>query len=294
MERKIILLGFIIFVLIITGCGGDESSSAYSAKEGSVVVTDYSPAEPTSSDDIIMKITAVTKENPKYNWTVNGVPVPVSGKKLSPEYFSKNDTVFCFILIGGEEKKKIGPIIIKNSPPAINSVEISPANPRHGTDLTLNADVEEADGDDITLNARWFVNDEEVGTGETLSGSEIKAADKVYSLVRPYDGTDEGLPVNTGWILVQNSPPEISVGTPQKEESLTNYDLEVKDPDGDNVELLLEESPPGMRLEGTTLIWQSPEVERDTSFNVTVKARDERGGETSLSFSLDIKKRETE
>ena len=293
MERKIILLSFIFFVLLITGCGGDESSSA-SSKGGSVVVTDYFPAEPTSSDAITMKITAVAKENPEYNWTVNGVPAPVSGKKLSPEYFSKNDTVFCSILIGGEEKKKVGPILIKNSPPSINFVEISPTSPRYGIDLTLNADVEDADGDDITLNARWFVNNEEVGTGETLSGSEIKAADQVYALVTPYDGTDEGLPVNTGWILVQNSPPEISVGTPQKEESLTNYDLEVKDPDGDNVELSLEESPPGMRLEGTTLIWQSPEVERDTSFNVTVKARDERGGETSLSFSLDIKKREVE
>ena len=293
MERKIILLSFIFFVLLITGCGGDESSSA-SSKGGSIVVTDYSPAEPTSSDAITMKITAVAKENPEYKWTVNGVPAPVSGKKLSPEYFSKNDTVFCSILIGGKESKKIGPIVIKNSPPEINSVEISPSSPRHGTDLSLDADVEDVDGDDITLNARWFVNNEEVGTGETLSGSEIKAADQVYALVTPSDGTGEGFPVNTGWVLVQNSAPEVTLGTPQKEEKVTNYELEVKDPDGDNVELSLEESPPGMRLEGTRLVWEAPEVQRDTSFNVTVKARDERGGETSLSFSLDIKKREVE
>ncbi|MEJ2568500.1 MAG: hypothetical protein P8Z50_06490 [candidate division WOR-3 bacterium] len=291
MERKIIFLSFVLFVLLITGCGGEDTSSA-SSKDESVVVADYSPAQPTSSDAIIMKVTAVTKENPEYDWTVNGVPAPVSGNKLSAEYFFKGDTVFCSILIGGEESKKIGPIIIKNSPPEIISVEPSPPNPRHGTDLSLNTDVTDADEDDVTLHARWFVNGEEVSTGEVLSGSEIKAADQVYALVRPYDGTDEGLPVNTGWVLVQNSPPEFTESSPRWEERLMNYDLEVKDPDGDNVELLLEESPPGMRLEGTKLIWESPEVERDTSFNVTVKARDERGGETSLSFSLDIKKRE--
>jgi hypothetical protein len=291
-ERKIIFLSFLVFVLMITGCGGEGSSSASSRGGGSVVRTDFSPPEPTSSDAITIKITAVAEEAPDYSWIVNGIPVSVSGNKLSPEYFSKNDTVFCSILIGGEEKKKVGPIVIKNSPPAINFIKISQDSPQHGTDLSLNADVADADGDDVILRVRWFVNEEEVSTDEVLSGSKIKAADKAYALVTPFDGTDEGLTVNSGWVLVQNSPPEFVSGPPTMGERTMNSEIEVIDGDGDNVVLSLEESPPGMRLEGNRLIWEAPGLEKDTSFAVKIKARDERGGETVVSFSLDLRKSE--
>jgi hypothetical protein len=292
MERKVIFLSFLLFVLLTAGCGSNKSSSVASRKGGSVVMTDFSPSEPTSSDAITLKITAVAGETPEYKWIVNGMLVSASGNRLSPEHFSKNDTVFCSILIGGEEKKKVGPIVIKNSNPRINSVEISPSSPQHGTDLSLNADVDDADGDDITLLARWFVNEKEVSTEEVLSGSKIKAADKVYALVTPFDGTNEGLPVNSGWVLVQNSPPEIVSAPPSIEGRTMNYEIEMKDGDGDNIDLSLEQGPNGMRLEGNRLIWEAPEIDKDTSFLVKIKARDERGGETSVSFSLDVRKRE--
>jgi hypothetical protein len=292
MAGKIIFLTVVVFVLLITGCGGDKPSSAFSGRGGSVVVTEYSPAEPTSSDAITLKITAIGGETPEYNWVVNGMSVSVRGNKLSPEHFSKNDTVFCSILIGREEKKKVGPIVIKNSPPRINSVEISPGSPQHGTDLSLDANVSDVDGDDVVLRARWFINEEEVSMGEVLSGSKIKAADKVYALVTPFDATNEGLPFNSGWILVQNSPPEFVSPSPSIEGRTMNYEVEVKDGDGDNIDLSLEQGPNGMRFEGNRLVWEAPEIDKDTSFLVEIKARDERGGETSVSFSLDVRKRE--
>jgi hypothetical protein len=292
MAGKIIFLNVVVFVLLMMGCGGEQSSSVSSREGGSVVMTDYSPFEPTSSDAITLKITAVTGEIPDYRWVVNGISVSVSGSKLGPEHFSKNDTVFCSILIGGKEKKKIGPIVIKNSPPRINSLEISPVSPKYGTDLSINANVSDVDGDDVVLRARWFVNKEEVGTGEVLSGSKIKAADKVYALVIPFDGTDEGLQTNSGWVLVQNSPPEIVSAPPSVKGKEMNYEVEVKDVDGDIFDLFLEEGPPGMRMEGSRLLWKTPEIEKDTSFMVKIKARDERGGESSISFSLDVKRTE--
>ena len=291
MVGKIILLNIVVFVFLITGCGGEEPSSASSSKGGSVVSTDFSPSEPTSSDAISLKITAIAGEAPSYKWVVNGVPVSISGNKLSPEHFSKNDTVFCSILIGGEEKKKVGPIIIKNSPPGIGSLELSPGEPKHGTDIHVNATgLKDLDGDRVELLVRWFVNDEEVGTGEVLSGSKIKVADKVYALVIPSDGIDEGLQMNSGWVIVQNSPPDIVFSLPSVNEGKINHEVKVKDVDGDKFDLSLEESPPGMRMEGNRLVWEIPEVERDTSFMVKIKARDERGGESSISFPLNIKR----
>ncbi len=292
MERKIIFLSFLLFVLLIIGCGGDQSSSVSSPRGGSVVTSDFSPSQPTSSDAITVKITAVTEEAPDYSWIVNGIPVSVTGNKLSPKHFSKNDTVFCSILIGGEEKKKVGPIVIKNSPPRINSMEISPGNPLHGTDLSINSDLIDADEDEIEILIRWYINEEEVGQEKTLSGSKFKAADKVYAVVTPFDGTDEGLPINTGWILVQNSPPEFISAPPSIKGRKMDYEVKVEDADGDNFDLTLEERPAGMNLQANRLIWEAPEIDKDTSFLVKIKARDERGGETILSFSLDLKRTE--
>jgi hypothetical protein len=295
MERKIILLNFVLIVLLIAGCGGDRSSSASSTKGGSVVAVDYSPVQPTSSDAITVKITAVGGETPDYSWIVNGIPVHnVSGNKLNPINFSKNDTVFCSILIGGEEKKRIGPIIIKNSPPRINSLMISPGNPRHGADLSLNTELTDTDGDDISLLVKWFINEEEVSTDQVLSGSVFRAGDRVHVLATPFDGTEEGLPVNSGFVLIQNSAPEFVSAPPSIEGRAMNYALEVEDGDGDNVDLSLEEGPPGMRLEGNRLVWEAPEVSKDTSFTIKLKARDERGGETVNSFSLDLRATEVQ
>ncbi len=295
MERKVIFSSCVLIVLLITGCGGDESSSASSFKGGNVVAADYSPEQPTSSDAITLKITAVGGETPDYNWIVNGIPVHnVSGNKLSPDNFSKNDTVFCSILIGGEEKKKIGPIVIKNSPPRINTLTISPENPRHGKDLSLNADITDADGDELSLLVKWFINEEEVSANQVLSGSEFKAGDRVHVLATPFDGIGEGLPVNSGWVLVQNSAPEFVSAPPSIEGRTMDYEIEVNDGDGDNVDLSLEEGPPGMVLTGNKLVWEAPEINKDTSFVIKLKARDERGGETINSFSLDLRATEVQ
>jgi hypothetical protein len=292
MERKIIFLTIVVFVFLITGCGGEESSSASSREGGSVVRTDFSPSEPTSSDVITLKVNVVSEDAPLYKWIVNGIPISAGGNKLGPENFYKNDTVFCAILIGGEEKKKIGPIVIRNSAPKIDFLTISPTDPKHGTDLSINADVSDVDGDDVVLRVKWFVNEEEVSAEEVLSGSKIKAADKVYADVTPFDGTDEGLPLGSDYIIVQNSPPAFITMPFSSNNSDKDGGFEVKDPDGDNIDLLLEEGPPGMRLEGARLVWEIPEVEKDTSFTVKVKARDERGGENSISFFLDVKRTE--
>jgi hypothetical protein len=47
-----------------------------------------------------------------------------------------------------------------------------------------------------------------------------------------------------------------------------------------------------MRLEGNRLIWEAPDVSKDTSFLVELMVRDERGGESSNTFELTVSKSE--
>ncbi|MEO0292712.1 MAG: hypothetical protein ABIN61_00620 [candidate division WOR-3 bacterium] len=285
MERKIKILIFLLF--LISGCGGSSSASK---KEGRVISGDFSPTNPTSSDVITLKITTLTLKSPEFRWTVNGGLVPVNKNQLEPKYFSKGDTVWCSILIEGVEKKKIGPIVIRNSPPRINSVEISPPGPRAGRELSVKGEAVDVDGDEVELIPRWFINGKEVGEKKILSGSEIKAGDEVYAVVTPFDGEEKGFSVNTNLVVVQNTPPEFVSFSSSTEDKILRYEIQVKDIDGDKVELVLLEAPLGVRLDGSTLILDAPE--RDTSFLVKIKAKDERGGETTNTINLNIKKRE--
>ncbi len=294
MARRRIVLVFLLLLLIMD-CGGGKPSSTDSHKSGgTVVATDFSPPDPTSTTSIRIKATVLSEKNPEYRWMVNGIRQDVSIPKLSPEHFSKGDTVFCSLLIAGEEKRRIGPIVIGNSKPILKSLKIIPETPKRGTDLSVEADVFDPDGDEIELLTEWFINDEKKGSGKTLSGSKIKAGDEVYAEVVPFDGTDRSREGTTDRVIVQNTLPEILSSLPPIEGRKLDCIISTRDVDGDKVSLSLTSAPTGMRLEGNRLLWEAPEVEKDTTYCVEIIARDGRGGETKASFDLRLGKKKEE
>jgi hypothetical protein len=65
------------------------------------------------------------------------------------------------------------------------------------------------------------------------------------------------------------------------------YPVDVSDPDGDRVTLILVEAPEGMSLdENQTLIWQTPATLAGTTADVLLRATDGRGGITDQEFSI--------
>jgi hypothetical protein len=292
MERRRSRLIFWVVLLLIFGCGGEKDSSS---KAGAVdfVSSEFTPSNPRTTDPITIDPALVSGENVELKWMVDGVLQDVEKAELSPQHFVKGDTVMCLVLVNGKEERKVGPVVVANTEPEIIWVRVEPSEPRHGEELSLEGDVRDPDeNDDISFIADWFINGELAFSGERLSGDRIKAGDEIYAEVEPFDGDERGVKVGTAEISVQNSAPGILVGSLQTKERVVYYEIEIADPDGDNVDLTLEQSPPGMRLEGNNLIWETPEIDKDTSFLVNIKARDERGGESSNSFSLDLKKGE--
>ncbi|TET99712.1 MAG: hypothetical protein E3J23_04240 [Candidatus Stahlbacteria bacterium] len=288
MERRI---GFLILLLLI-GCGGERPSATDSHKRtGRVVSSEISPSMPTSITPITVSITALAEENPTFQWTVNEVMQDITRPKLPTKYFSRGDTVFCIVLIEGKERRRIGPIIIGNGEPSIQSVWINPDEPMKGTDLSVEASVSDPDGDDVELLTTWYVNDEKKGIGNILSDNEFKAGDNVYAEVIPFDGQDRGLPKGTGWITIQNTPPEFLSELPNIRGRSMDYEIKTRDLDGDDVSLSLVKAPSGMRLDGNRLVWEAPELEKDSTFYIEIIARDDRGGETRTSFNLQLGRR---
>lgn len=289
MKRRI---GFIILIIC---CEGFEPFRVeLTQKRGRVIATYVYPSSPNSTTPIHIKVSALTKKIPKYVWTVNRTKQNTHIPKLKPDHFSKGDTVFCSVLIGGKEKKRIGPIIIGNAKPIVRKVKILPRNPRRGTDLSIDIDVFDHDRDNVKLQILWYINDEIAGIGETLSGSKIKAGDKVYAEVIPFDGTDIGLKGVTNSIKVQNTPPDFIITNISVKCRTMDYELKVMDLDSDAVSLFLSSAPSGMRLIGNRLLWEVPNMEKDTSFLIEIIAKDERKGETLLSFDLRLGRKKIE
>ncbi len=293
MERRRSRLIFCVVVLLLLfGCGGEKEPSS---KTGAVdfVSSEFTPSNPRTTDPITIDATLVAGKNVELEWMVNGVLQDVVKPRLSPDHFLKGDTIVCLILVDGKEKKRVGPVIIANTKPEILRIRVEPTEPRSGEELSVQGDVKDPDeNDNISFITDWFINGKPAFSGEELPGNKIKAGDEVYAEVEPFDGFERGSKVKTGKVAVQNSTPEIKIGSFESKERLMIYEIEIADVDGDNVALLLEEAPPGMKLEGKRLVFETPEVEKDTSFMVKLKARDERGGEASVSFSLDVKRTE--
>lgn len=285
MERRIIFL----FLFLLISCGGEKPSATDSNKKtGRVVSSEISPQVPTSRTPITVSVTALTEKNPTFKWTVNNIVQNINRPKLQSNYFSRGDTVYCIVLVEGKEQRLIGPIIIENGEPSVQSVWITPDEPKRGTNLSVEASVYDPDDDDVELLVDWYINDEKKGSGNILQGDKFKAGDEIYAEVTPYDGTDRGLPQKTSWMVVQNTPPEFISSLPSIKGRSMNYEIRTKDVDGDEVWISLVNGPSGMILNGNRLVWEAPELEKDSIFYIEVLARDSRGGETNTSFSLKL------
>lgn len=287
MERRIIFL----FIFLLISCGGEKPSATDSKKKtGRVVSSEISPTIPTSRTPITVSITALTEKNPTFKWTVNNVVQDINRPKLPIRYFSRGDTVFCIVLVNDEEQRRIGPIIIENGEPSIQSVWITPEEPKSGIDLRVEANVYDPDDDDVELQVDWYINDEKTESGSILQGDKIKAGDEVYAEVTPFDEIDRGLQQRTGLIIVQNTPPEFLSSLPSIQGRKMDYEIETRDVDGDEVRISLISGPSGMILDRSRLVWEAPELEKDSTFYIEILARDSRGGETTTSFNLELKR----
>lgn len=98
---------------------------------------------------------------------------------------------------------------IRNTPPSITSVSISPTSPMASDTLTCSwAGFFDEDPGDTDLSVpEWYVNGSKISEGGTLAGA-FSRDDTVECRVRPFDGTDHGTMLSSS-VIVQPTPPTI-------------------------------------------------------------------------------------
>jgi len=114
-------------------------------------------------------------------------------------------------ILSCEGPDRTGPRSKTNSPPVITSVQILSENPTIETELHLNVQGHDPDGDSMTYRLQWIRNDNDI-PGEnknTLSGKGLKKGDAIQVRVIPSDGKAEGKPFVSAPVRILNSPPVI-------------------------------------------------------------------------------------
>jgi hypothetical protein len=188
----------------------------------------------------------------------------------------------------------LSPAYGQGGAPTVVDVKVDPEQPRTGDTVkiwfNLGEGVERAE-------VRWSVNGEEVQTSDYLEAVRYveldrpaKAGDKIVATVTPFDASGEAGKAIIRKIVCASAPPELQVVDQRIEKNAYKARIEARDPQGGAVSLILEQAPPGMKMDAKGSIeWA---LDRDTAgkFPVKVRAKGDKSGEAVLSFDVGIKR----
>lgn len=190
-------------LFILLGC--NQSSDNISTE----LVVLLSPIEAIHDSDLLLDLKFSTGQevvDPKIRWYKNGGIFDSSAEFLSSEYTQKGDTWYAIadtIVDGSRLSGKSNSVQIKNTPPTVESVTISPQNPTAGMDdLICGSTTSDPDQDEIYLTYQWWLNGEaQPHTDSIISKTNTQAGNWLCEVI-PTDGEDTGAPLS-GEIFVE-------------------------------------------------------------------------------------------
>lgn len=141
---------------------------------------------------------------------------------------------------GGKKEEK--GTAADNHLPEIREITLLPLTPTMQSEITARILSSDRDGDPITYEVTWYVNEREIGRGMSLTYDEIKKGDRIFADVTPFDGKDYGKTVRSGEITIVSLPPRIiSLSIIPEIVDVTTQQVVVnalfEDPDGDSIDL---------------------------------------------------------
>src|SRR5437660_3421860 len=98
-----------------------------------------------------------------------------------------------------------------NHPPSVLSARIYPADVTLDTELRVDIQSEDADGDGVTYRYQWVVNGVPApgSTAPVFKPERLKKGDRVTTEIVPTDGKADGAVFTTGPVTIGNTAPSI-------------------------------------------------------------------------------------
>jgi hypothetical protein len=183
------------------------------------------PEAPTSSSNLEVNYVFIDpdgdrEDNPEIQWYKNGVvEIAHNNKKTLPSAVTKKGDRWHYTIkvYDGKDygKLQMSPdVVIKNAPPTAEDVRLSPEFPRVDQALIATYQYRDADGDlEKESKIEWYKNGvyEKIYDGYTTIPALVTLkGEEWFFTVRPNDGFDLGLPVQSNKVYVGNTPPDAS------------------------------------------------------------------------------------
>jgi len=213
---------------------------------------------------------------------------------LGREHLRKGDFISLGVTIGraGGEEVKSDAVVVGNTPPLLDWVEIKPGQPNSGDTLEAVVHGKDRDGDQLSYDHRWTVNGETVvgEHGASLEQRHFRRGDRVRLFVTPFDGTDSGREVGSPSVVIRDSAPKVISAPPEHLESTSyRYEVRAEDLDGDLLRFSLQGNvPPGMKIDEKTGVvdWQAVDPKEATTWEYEVVVQDPEGLKSVQKITL--------
>ncbi|MEC7987768.1 MAG: fibrinogen-like YCDxxxxGGGW domain-containing protein [Myxococcota bacterium] len=235
---------------------------------------EINPNEASTTDDLVAVPQGSIDSNGDfisytYQWMLNGILTNHTTNTILAGETSKNDV--WTVVVTPNDGVADGPstiqsIEVRNTAPEITGISFNTQTVYTNDTLIVNAGATDADGDSVTFQYQWFVNNVSVQSGASnqLNGSEIFGSgtlfDKnqsIYVLVSANDGTDTTGEASS-MITVLNTPPNTPTAslpgvaiTPGLED-LTCSIVSAEDVDAEELSFLFHWYVDGVEYDGST------------------------------------------
>jgi hypothetical protein len=229
-------------------------------------------------------------------WFVNGTDASRE-QTLSADRFRRGDKINAVVKLrtaAGEENLSTAEVVVVNALPTVVGARIEPKAPTNGGTVRVIAEGDDPDGDPVTFKYKWYVNDLLIsGDTDSMILKDVKKGSWVHVAVTSNDGFGDGAWMYSPRYQVVNAPPVVKNPPPTEvpPSRLLKHTIVAEDPDGDPLTYVLEKSPPGVLLEGSTLTWQVPSEFIGKNAEITVLVSDNDAGSTRVTFNLTVREK---
>lgn len=239
---------------------------------------------------------AVTIE---YQWLLDDFPIHgATGARLSAAEFTRGDTISVEVTPIADGRIgsvwKADPVEIQNSPPQVRRLGIEPSPATRREPLRAVADVEDPDGDTVTISYQWLRNGMPISdaTGATLDPSHYGRRDLLAVEIVATDGYDSTPTLVSPEVDVLPAAPKFvsRVAKTDFKNGRFRYQARAVHPDGNEIEYTLsDDAPEGMRIDAESgLVEWHPEPSQTGTFAFQVIVEDPDGGRVAQPITLTI------
>ncbi|MFK7928807.1 MAG: hypothetical protein AB8H79_11510 [Myxococcota bacterium] len=239
-------------VVTVDGGTSEANQTLTIANAPPVVDVTLGPAEPESSDALVVAAVARDADgddlSTAYSWYRDDqLQDDLNDDRVPADRIARGETWRVEVLSSDGESTSApasAQVSVLNGAPVLVSGGVTPEAPHRGEAITGWAEVEDPDGDGLTLRWDWYIGEQRVQSGEsnTLQPGIHERGDRVRAVVVATDGLGKGEQYTVGEAIVRNSSPSTPIvrivpAEPKPGEALRcELALDVFDPDGDPIQ----------------------------------------------------------